>query len=405
VQKKKAVHVNLTSKHIESLRHANKRVVVNDAHVDGLSVRVEPLPSGRKTFVWLRKINGKKQFRRIGEFPALSVEAARDKAGEYNTLFAKWKASDFEGDSPLQAPRRDLTFSAVLEDYCERHLAVTAKNPEKACWKARWQLKKYFPLWLDTRIGTVHKKDVLDLHTCFAKTHSMMTANRNVQLLRAMYNWAIGHMAWKGENPAKIKLYSEKKFQRMRYLNETDDAELVRLFAALRDEPGRDLQHFVVMALFTGVRMSDVLSARWENIKLDPPAWTIPNPKSTIPYVVPLMPEVVDILKERRASSPWVFPGVGKTGHIVDLKRSWARLLKRAKIVNFRKHDMRRTLASWQANAGVSLAVIGKGLGHQSEQATRVYARLGISPVNSAITAATRAMLAASQPKKTRKTN
>ena len=136
------------------------------------------------------------------------------------------------------------------------------------------------------------------------------------------------------------------------------------------------------MAIFTQARKMDILSARWRDISFEPPAWTIPNPKSKDPYVVPLLREVIKILKDRQraakakteklleegkapANTEWIFPSHGATGHLTGFKHSWPEFLKRAKIQDFRIHDLRRTLASWQANLGTSLHIIGKGLGHK----------------------------------------
>ena len=64
-------------------------------------------------------------------------------------------------------------------------------------------------------------------------------------------------------------------------------------------------------------------------------------------------------------------------------------------------HDLRRTLGSWQASAGVSLGIIGKSLGHaHGSRATNVYARLDLEPVRTAVTAATSAILEAAEPAK-----
>lgn len=45
-------------------------------------------------------------------------------------------------------------------------------------------------------------------------------------------------------------------------------------------------------------------------------------------------------------------------------------------LMDIRIHDLRRTLGSFQAAAGANQYIIGKSLGHKSQQATAVYARL-----------------------------
>lgn len=97
--------------------------------------------------------------------------------------------------------------------------------------------------------------------------------------------------------------------------------------------------------------------------------------------------------------SPWVFPSRGSTGHLVDLKVAWKKLLKRAGLEgsDLRQHDLRRTLGSWQAAAGSSLPIIGKSLGHKSLDATEVYSQLDLAPVRESMMRARRAMLSAAR--------
>lgn len=57
-----------------------------------------------------------------------------------------------------------------------------------------------------------------------------------------------------------------------------------------------------------------------------------------------------------------------------------------------RLHDLRRTLGSWQAATGANSYVIGKSLGHKTQQATAIYARLNIDPVRASMERATEAM-------------
>jgi integrase len=68
-----------------------------------------------------------------------------------------------------------------------------------------------------------------------------------------------------------------------------------------------------------------------------------------------------------------------------------------ARLSDIRIHDLRRTMGSWQARTGATMLVIGKSLGHKSQQATAVYAHLDIDPVRSAMETAAAAMLDAGQ--------
>ena len=58
-------------------------------------------------------------------------------------------------------------------------------------------------------------------------------------------------------------------------------------------------------------------------------------------------------------------------------------------------HDLRRTQGSWQAAMGISLAIIGKSLGHADLKSTQVYSRLQLDPVKDAVGRASGAMVEA----------
>ena len=68
-------------------------------------------------------------------------------------------------------------------------------------------------------------------------------------------------------------------------------------------------------------------------------------------------------------------------------------MLNNAGLTNLRIHDLRRTLGSWQAKSGASLAIIGKSLNHKNQTTTAIYARLDLDPVRDSVNTATNAML------------
>ncbi|MHB1926981.1 MAG: site-specific integrase [Leptospirillum sp.] len=153
---------------------------------------------------------------------------------------------------------------------------------------------------------------------------------------------------------------------------------------------------FILLSLFTGARKSNVLSMRWKDIDFERNVWKIPGElsKNGDPMQIPLGPDVLDILRRRRAetSSVFVLPGPGAKGHYMEPKRAWGTLLKRAKLEDLRIHDLRRSMGSWMTIGGTSLPIVGKALGHKTSQATSIYARLNLDPVRAAMDQAVEAM-------------
>jgi integrase len=135
----------------------------------------------------------------------------------------------------------------------------------------------------------------------------------------------------------------------------------------------------------------------WRDIDLAAAVWYLAGQttKNKLPMAVVLPPPAVGILEHRRDGSPWVFPADTAAGHIVDPRKSWARVVKRAGISDLRPHDLRRSLGSWQAIAGASLQIVGASLGHRDPKATAVYARLLLDPVRTSVNQAVANMQAA----------
>lgn len=151
-----------------------------------------------------------------------------------------------------------------------------------------------------------------------------------------------------------------------------------------------------MLSILTGARKSNVTAMRWADIDFDRREWRIPDTKNGDPLIVQLPEVAMDVLTQRRDNgSPWVFPSTGKSGHLESPKKGVQAILEKAGITGLRIHDLRRTLGSWQAITGASLAIIGKSLGHKSVDATLIYARLSADPVRDSVERATNAIMAA----------
>ena len=387
--------INFTERRIESLASPKRRIIY-DEKVQALGLKLEP--TGKKTFFWFRAVAGKPTWKTIGPWPDISLDTARQKAAEYNGKLAEWQKEGSRGPSPFETPRGELTLGELFESYIARHLRPHAHHPEKAEYEIRCVLKRYFTRWQTKPVSAIRRKEVLDLHMAIGERHKPM-ANKVIESLRQVINWAIKNELWAGENPcANVAMFHKES--RTRFV---EPNEMPRLFAALKSEKNLDVVDFVNLSLWTGARKMDVLSMRWQDISLEDNRWLVPDPKNRAPYQIALTPEAVTILKkrltERRDGNTWVFPSYGRTGHLMDIKKRWKALLVRAGIQNLRQHDLRRTLGSWQAGQGSSLLVIGKSLGHRSLKSTQIYSQLNLDPVRESVAAATKAMIVAGRRK------
>jgi integrase len=255
--------------------------------------------------------------------------------------------------------------------------------------------------WVNKRASEISEDDVERLHGKLAKERGPYTANRTVQLLRAVFNKGIAWKLVQGDNPAKgISLFEERA--RERFLSSDEMKKLLEKLAEMA--PGNDTRDFIMLCLLTGARKSNVLSMRWKDVERQLGVWTIEETKNgssqTIPLTgaeIALLEQRKDVLKAKYKTLPeFVFPSNSRTGHIIDLKKSWDVLRTSAGIPDCTIHDLRRNLGSWMASENVNLALIKNALHHKDMKTTiAVYARTAKDAVRQGRQVAHTAMLQA----------
>jgi len=401
--------LNFTKKALEAIEPPPKgRDTYRDRENKYLHLRVGT--SGTKAFYLIRWAEGKAVFSRLGVFPEMPVAEARRQCAEEGVSLAK-------GESPKAVKSEALTFADLFTNYMQGHA-----KPHKRTWPE--DQRKYDtilgPRWGEKLVPSITTDTANRLHKELGKERGEYLANRTLELLRSVFNYGMNTQKL-AENPCiRVKRFPERS--RDRFLSAE---ELKSFFAALEAEPQADWRDFFGLALWTGARRGNVQAMEWDHIDFQEKSWRIPGEqfKNGDPFTVVLEDPALEILKRRklaaRAASQYVFPADGKTGHIVEPRKAWARILARAggkladvKVREYvdtkgrkqskttihtrvRIHDLRRTLGSWQAATGTSLQMIGKTLGHKSTTATQIYAHMNLDPVRASVKIAQAAMLEA----------
>ncbi len=374
-----------------ALPPAGKRLTIYDTKVSKLALRVTA--AGAKTFYVVKRAGTEMAWVKLGTFPEMTVEKAQAEAERILGEFAT-------GANPAQARRAfkaEPTLTEFFAEYGTRHGA------KKLAWAADQQrFRDYLQKPLgDRKLTTITRAMVARIVSDAEKAGKAVATVRNIRALASgMFSKAI-EWGYLDTNPVQGVRVAGLKVARDRFLQPD---ELPRFFAALAEEPNATMRDFILLALLTGARRANVCAMHWREIDLAAGNWRLSVTKNGTPQTVTLCPEAVEILKARQESTAggYVFPGTGATGHMVEPKKGVVRIMERAGIPYGRNeadgvtlHDLRRTLGSWQARTGASLAIIGKSLNHKSQQATAIYARLDLDPVRASVNTATAAMLEA----------
>jgi len=347
----------------------------------------------------------------IGNTPKLNVRMARALAVAVSASLDRGENPSAEKRAQRRAAAEELTLRAAFDLYYSDHLIPQGKRKSAEISnmfarylgtvtpgqkKPRGQERKKSPgavNWEERRLSTITTVEVRRMMAGLKEGGSLYAANMAFVMLRAIYRKMAEWRLYAGHNPCDgVNKYPEK--ERARFIKSD---ELPDLFAALANAP-ENIRHFVLLALTTGARRSNIAAMRWADLDLQNALWTIPGEvsKNGTPMAIPLTVIAMDVLKARSNNSPiWVFPSTSASGHMVDPKKAWKALLVAAGLEDLRIHDLRRSLGSWAAIQGASLAIIGAALGHKSTDTTRIYARLTVDPVRDAMEKATSAMVAA----------
>lgn len=342
-----------------------------DKKVFGLRLVISK--AGTKTFQLYTRFDGKPLKVKVGNFPQMTPIIARKKANEYLSQIH----SGINPNKTKTATTNEKTYADLWETYFESLKRKARRNPstEKKNINQHLCLYNKYKKFHKLKISQIKKDKLVEFHRDYSFIHGKpVMADNIIRQIRACINF---HEI--EPNPAqKIKLNPKNK--RAKYLTKSD---MEKFLPALVAETRVDWRDVFTISLFTGARIGFIMSMNWDDIDLIQGHWTFINKTSEgrgDETILGLPEEVIEILSRRRnfknPDCPWVFPANSKSGHLCQPQNAFARILKRADLKGFTPHDLRRTAASWMANANVNQSTITKMLGNKSESTTEIYARL-----------------------------
>ncbi|MCI9156771.1 MAG: site-specific integrase [Oscillibacter sp.] len=247
-------------------------------------------------------------------------------------------------------------------------------------------------LHIKPALGAVRLQD-MHAHTVQNFINGIDRAPATVRLICGVLGTALEkamELDYIRQNPVKQCTLPRKE---QKEIHPLDDGELAALLAAAQ---GGELEYFITVALFTGMRMSELLGLTWDcvdynsgtitvNKQLAPPAQRktgemFTTPKSHKPRTVAAAPSVLAALKAQRrrqiehqlrAGPMWdnahnlIF--TNESGGLIpqrDLERRFRSVADSAGLEGMRFHDCRHTFAVNALRAGDDVKTVQGNLGH-----------------------------------------
>jgi integrase len=205
---------------------------------------------------------------------------------------------------------------------------------------------------------------------------SPSTQNRYLQVLKHVYSKAVREWEWATDNPVVRVQARQEPRGRVRFLS---GEERERLLAACKVSPEPRLYPLVVVALGTGARRGELLGLSWRDVDLTRGRAIVQESKNGERRSLTLAGQALDVLGERARLRRVGVDPVFASAHGREAwfpERDWKEVLRKAKVHDFRFHDLRHTFASYLAMSGATLAELAEALGHKTLAMVKRYAHL-----------------------------
>lgn len=375
--------VKLTESFIKNNLHCppdKHRIEFCDTDLPGLYIEVRATSQGLGTW-YLRFKNGNKKtsHQKLGRSTEITLTESRRKAKILKAEIALGSDPRYEEIARLAV----LTFT----EYFEQHFLPFVKH-RKRSWDRdeqlyRLRIKNVFG---NKRLNQITRHEVQLFHTALKNEGlAAATCNHHIKLMKHAFNLAIDWGMLDKKNPAvRVPLFFEdNKIEH--YLNNTELESLLTVLHANRNSP---VSFIALLALSSGCRLNELLSAKWSDVDLDKGVFTIraTNSKSKRLRAVPLNGTALEVLNQLDTQGKFEHLFINrKTGKpYVNISKVWQKLRTAAGLKHLRFHDLRHTNASIMVNNGISLYSVQQILGHSDPKVTMRYAHLSTKTLQEA---------------------
>lgn len=257
----------------------------------------------------------------------------------------------------------------TLEKMMQRYVKVSEINNksvnEAKTFKKGWI--KYFASNKDILEIKPHHLDGFKLHM-IESGRSKATTNRYLSALRRAYNILISDGVINYNPVTKVKMFVEDN-HRYRYLTKEEWERLKQYLNPVT-------LNIVKVALYTGLRKGNVLNLKWEQIDFDLRTIELlkSENKGKKEIRIPISDDLYNLLQTLEPKQRgYVFVNPETNKPYTDIKKSFKLALKKAGIIDFKFHDLRRTVGTWLLTSGVDLRTVQNILAHSDISTTQRY--------------------------------
>ena len=372
----------LTEAFIRDAKPESATRIFWDHVVKGLGVRITP--TGSRAFVLQYRAKGRSRRCTVAQCGGTTLRRAREVAGEQLLAIRN------DGDDPLQR-RQDAMTAPTISDGLDRFFGEDGPRRVEDGLMVPNTLKDYraqAERYIRPALGALKIESVTraDVEKMLARVGGKVQKNRILALTSRLFT-AFEQYEWRavGSNPAR-RIAKTRERPRHRTLSPSELAAMGAAIAAIACPSHMGALRFLIL---TGWRVGEVLALEWDWINFETGVVDLPSTKTGAARrtVDALALQSLDALAR---TSPRVF-APATYGTI----RSWfVKVCQTAGIEGARLHDIRRTVATSAAAAGLSIILLRDLLGHKTLAMASRYAQQSDTALQAAQQAAARRMAA-----------
>lgn len=352
----KSSNVRFTDARIRSLKPKADRYEVWELGRRGFGLRVAP--SGRKSWIFLYRFDGKARRMTLGTYPRIKLAQAHDAHGRAERRLDEGHDPGKELVNARKAQREAETVKDLFDEYMKRH---ATPNKKTAGEDERIFNKDVLPAWGSRKATSITRRDAILLLDGIVDRGSPIMANRTLSMLSKVWKFGLQRdivdaspfIAF--DKPAKEK-------SRDRVL---ENGEIPKFWNGLDKANMPESSRLILRLLLVTVqRRSEVVLAQKSEFDLEGErVWTIPGDrtgrKNGMTHLVPLSQLAITLIKQAMAlneESPYLFPSRRIDGPLLpgpvshDLHDS----LGVMGLENLTPHDLRRSGSTGMTSIGIT---------------------------------------------------
>lgn len=346
-------------------------------------IRFERIRNGDGRFTLNKMINGKRIHRVIGlESEGVTLLQAEE-------TLEKLATEQRAGRLRLPEKRKlEMRFSEAIPLYLERLNKEGGKDLER---KRHRLTTHILPFFKHTPMVSLTSSDI-NRYRASRKEFGAKpaTINRELATLSHLINMAV-EWGWIAHRPCPVRMEQEDN-RKLTYLTREQCQRLLQ--AAIADR-NPQIYLFIRIGLETGMRRSEILTIRIENLNLEQGFIYLPSAKAGArnqPVGKELAEVISSHINEQHLTGPWLFPSIGKTpskyGYTTSIEEPFRRVVAAAgldpKIVT--PHVMRHTVVTHLTQVGTDWTTVMAISGHKTLSMVQRYSHHASPLIDKALT-------------------